>query len=395
MKHLPASLLILSLSISFSYSQTYTDSLHIALDKAFAQIQLPGFACLIATKDSILYQRGFGLADRENMIPFTEHTIQSIGSITKTFLALAVMQLVEQKKLRLQSRINDLLPFSVHHPIYPDHPITVKHLVTHTSGIQDSYWDVVKATIMIEKFDLKNMTFPEEYYQHAKAFNKNRFMPLGTYLKRMLDKKGRWYDANKSFTTYEPGSNYQYSNIASALCGYIVECVSGQRFDEYVAQHILHPLNMTNAHWTFGEMVETDHAVGYFDNGAIVPPSYYIIYPAGGLRTSVSELGLYVQEMLRGMQGEGTLLSPSSYRIMFTTQFEGGDHPGVFWDTSPTSINHNGGSQGTYNLLLLNKKNQIGKILMTNTHAHWFDHLENQFHSIWRTMTTYQELLKP
>lgn len=387
--------LIACLPFSFSYAQSYQDSLHRALDKAFQETQLPGVACLIATKDSILYQGGFGLANKEKNIPFTEHNIQSIGSITKTFLAVAVMQLVEKGKLSLDTQINDILPFRVHHPLFPDHPITVKHLVTHTSGIQDSYWDVAKATIMIEKFDMKAMSFPEEYYQHAKAFNKNKFMPLGTYLKRMLDEKSRWYDSKKSFTEFEPGTHYQYSNIASALCGHLVELVSGERFDQYVKQHILLPLDMKKAYWSFGEKPNPENAIGYFDNGAIVPPSYYIIYPAGGLRTSVSELGHYLQEMLKGMQGEGTLLTPVSYQTMFSIQFEGGDHPGVFWDISQTSISHNGGSQGHYNLLLLNKKNHIGKILFTNTHAHWFEHMEDQFLNMWRIMTDYQELLKP
>lgn len=378
---------------NFSKAQDYRDSLDIALASAFKQTQLPGISCIIASKDSILYKNGFGLANKDKQLPFTPATIQSIGSISKTILAVSVMQLIEEGKLTLETSINDILPFPIVHPSFPDIPISIKHLVTHTSGIQDSYWDAARAKVMIEKFDLKKMSFPEEYYQHAKVYNKNKYVPMDVFLKRLLYRKGKWYDAEKCFTSNRPGSKYHYSNVGAALTGYIIEIISGKSYNQYVKERILNPLGMNKAFWSFGEAYPEEHAMGYFDNGAEVPPSYYLLYPAGSLRCSADELSLYLMEMLKGYQGEGILLKPKSYETMFTVQFAGGDNPGVFWDISENSINHNGGSQGNYNLLLINKKNKLGKILMTNTNAHWFDHLEGQFLSIWRIMTKYQEKL--
>ena len=393
MKSLHYLLIVLAFLLQTGHAQNYTDSLTMALEQLYHQSDLPGFGAAIVSTDRILYQYGFGYADIQSKIPYSPETMQNIGSITKTFLGLAIMQAVDKGLLSLDLKVNDVLPFNVIHPHFPDIPITLKHLVTHTSGIQDSYWDLAKATIMEEKFPLKRKKLPEGYYRHAVVYNKNSRMPLSDYLYNILDTQGKWYNVELSFLKEAPGTTYKYSNIGTALAGYILEIVTGKSFEEYAQEEIFGPLGMDKTGWDHSPNPQHDYATLYFPNGMIVPEYSLIIYPAGSILSSTQDLCLYVMEMLRGYEGKGTLLSEAAYREMFTVQFEGGDRPGIFWDIGKKTINHNGSHQGYYALVAFDKELKIGKILLTNTSASWVGELEEQFYAIWRTMYAYQGLL--
>ena len=130
--------------LMFHSTSAQADSLSFILGNKYEQFDLPGFGVSMLNKDAVFYQQGFGYADKKKKRPFDEHTLISICSVSKTLLALAVMKAIEEEKLSLDSEINAFLPFKVIHPGFPEKPITVRHLVTHTSGIQDSYWDFAR-----------------------------------------------------------------------------------------------------------------------------------------------------------------------------------------------------------------------------------------------------------
>ena len=371
-------------------AQNYSQQLDESLERLYQKYDLPGFSAMIVTKDSILYQQGFGLANIKSKQAFTPETLLNICSISKTFIAVAVMKAIEDGYLTMDTEVNDVLPFKVVHPKYPNIPITIWHLVTHTSGIKDSFLAYRKGYYMREKFKLKKRRLPIGYYNHAKAFNRNESMDYQELLLQLLSRRGKWYDAEDGFTKHAPGTEYKYSNTAAALAAYVVELVVGEKFAEYTQKNIFHPLGMKHTGWTFETIDENQLATLYFQNGQPIPKYQLILFPAGGLLSSTADLSLFLMEMMKGYIGEGRILKPTSYKKMFTVQFEGGDRPGVFWDIGLKTFSHNGGDQGVHTLMSFSKETLIGKILFTNTNAHWASELENQFQSIWKELYLYQ-----
>lgn len=384
--------LIISLLLMNKYpiAQNYHQQLDKALEKFHHKNDLPGFAVMILTKDSILYSNGFGFANIKSKQSFTPETLINICSISKTFIAVAVMKAVEDGYLSMSTKVNDILPFKVFHPKHPDVPITLWHLVTHTSGIKDSFLSYRKGLYMHKKFKLKKRLLPKGYLNHAKAFNQNKQINYHSFLEQLLSKNGKWYDSKDGFTENPPGINYNYSNTSAALAAYIVELAVGEKFDQYTQKKILQPLNMNHSGWSFEVIDESQFATLYFHNGMPIPKHHLILFPAGGLISSTSDLSLFLMEMMKGYSGEGSLLKTESYKTMFTVQFDGGDRPGVFWDIGMKTFSHNGGDQGVHTLMSFNKETNIGKILFTNTNAHWLKELEDQFQAIWKEMYLHQ-----
>ena len=99
------------------------------------QSDLSGFTVSIVNADSVLFSKGYGYSNKEQKVPYQTDHVQIIASISKTWIGLALMQCVEQGKFSLDTDVNDLLPFKVINPNYPNQPITVRHLATHTSSI--------------------------------------------------------------------------------------------------------------------------------------------------------------------------------------------------------------------------------------------------------------------
>ncbi|WP_259016234.1 serine hydrolase domain-containing protein [Emticicia fluvialis] len=99
--------------------------------------QIPGFAACKVQNDRIVWTKAFGLASIEKKIPISIDGIMNIGSISKTFTATAIMQLWEKGKIDLYADVNDYLDFAIRNPAFPDKPITVFQLLTHTSSIID------------------------------------------------------------------------------------------------------------------------------------------------------------------------------------------------------------------------------------------------------------------
>ena len=373
--------------------QKVKDQLTHELQVQYKKSDLPGFGLAIVTKDSILYQGGFGFANRKKRIPYSSKTIQKIGSITKTFLGAAVMKGVELNLFQLETPINELLPFKVIHPEFENIDITIKHLVTHTSGYKDDYWTVLKGLLLQKKLNPNRKGIKPWYTKQVMRFNENEPISLSEFLHNQLSIDGLWYKNEGQFYSSKPGTEYHYSNIASALLGYIIELATNKPYHEFIQTYLLDPLQMSHTSWDYRTEFDKEYAIQYFHTGPAVPRSEWIIYPAGGLMASIEDLSLYLQEMLKGYYGQGKILTEESFNTMFTVQFEGGDRPGVLWDIGKKTINHNGAGTGHYALLSFNPTTGIGKVLMTNTHASWFPELEEQFYAIWKLMFQYESKL--
>jgi CubicO group peptidase (beta-lactamase class C family) len=163
---------------------------------------------LIARYGTVLYHRTLGFADFRNHIPLTPNTPFQLASISKTFTGAAVLLLQEEGKLNIDDPIKD------HIPTFPYDAITVRHLLNHTSGLQNYMW-------LVERFW------------------KNPLPPTNENVLDLFIKHQRPLD-------FTPGTRFAYSNTGYAFLGLLIERVSGQRYPDFVRERIFQPLAMEN-----------------------------------------------------------------------------------------------------------------------------------------------------
>jgi len=381
-------------------SQTTTEKLNQELNTIFQNSNIPGMAVAIVSKDNILYQNEFGYADVAAKIPYTKNTIHNIGSTSKTFIGMAIMQLVEQGKLTLDTKINEVLPFEITNPYHPEIAITIRQLATHTSSIRDRNFNYgLKAYVSDDDIKGNRNGLPFISKIQFKRMLKNEDIALGEFLQNTLTQKGKWYK-KKNFYKHAPGTIEEYSNIGAGLAGYIVELVSGEKYADYVVKHILKPLKMEATGWTIGAASQSNFAKRYI-KGIPVPTYHLTTYPDGGLYSSVADLSSYLMAMIRGYKGEGALISPVSYQQMMSNQFEqgplansmeaGAGRRGIFWDIfdkgAKGDIGHNGSDPGILSFMYFNPDKEVGYLLLSNTDSAGDDIQE--ILKIWQLMVNY------
>ncbi|MEQ1586050.1 MAG: serine hydrolase [Cyclobacteriaceae bacterium] len=217
----------------------------------------PGATVLVAKDGKVIFRKAYGLA---TLAPLTKNTLQHtfrIGSITKQFTAVAILQLVNQNKLKL----ND--PIRMYLPDYPEHAqaVTIENLLTHTSGIK-SYTDIIELRSAANKAANKSLD---------ERMNDFKNLPL----------------------EFEPGTKYRYSNSGYFLLGRIIEKVSGLSYANYLKKNIIQPLGLSSTY--FGDSAPADRMTkGYklgengFEVADYVNP--FLPFSAGALTTSVEDL---------------------------------------------------------------------------------------------------------
>ena len=187
-------------------SQSLPDKIDMLVNDYFVNKGFMG-TVLVADKGEVIFSKGYGLADADRNIPNTKDTRFLIGSITKQFTSMLVMQLVQQGKLGLEDKLSDLLP---EFPRDPGERITVGMLLSHTSGLP----------------------FPEGIEKYYYVTRKEQF--LQEFLKQLSSEGLR----------FEPGKGYGYSNAGYFLLGMIIEKVTGKNYEEVLFGQILRPLGM-------------------------------------------------------------------------------------------------------------------------------------------------------
>lgn len=298
--------------------------------------------------DATRYTTAFGFADLKTQRRLTADTPMHLASVSKLFTVSALVQLFERKGYDLNRDINDFIDFKVRNPRHPKLPITVKQLVTHTSSISDEGYG--------------EPSFPGDPTQS-----------LPSFLKDYLVKGGAAY-SEKSFLRGRPGTKGDYSNVAIALAGYIVEHVGKQDFPAYVAANVLQPLGIRNAHWYLKDFAPDVPAKPYrFDKGEFVelPQQGYPDVPAGMLRCSVSNLAKALHAMLGQETGDKAILSRAAVRNMLRRQVDRKIYPyqGLCWTEEETAthkvVGHTGSDNGALNMVALTKdKSQAVAVLM-------------------------------
>ncbi len=373
------------------HNQTYNsiglelDSLHLELEAIKEKTIIPGFSVAVIHDDSTIYRRGFGQSDILNNNNFTPETIHTIASISKTFIGVSIMKLVELGKLNLDDPINEILPFKIYSPHYPGTPITVRHLVTHTSSLNDDFDDGEKRpSQLIESSIYAKNEIPQSLAQTIYYYDGVK-LELEDFMKEAFTPDGKWY-AESNFSQFRPGDKYEYSNEGSNLAALIVEVIAGVPFHQFTRENIFEPLQMNNTSWFYGSLDSTFSKVYVLENVDLVSELYEFPrhsesnYPCGDLKSSMIDLTKYLAEIGRGYNGEGTILNSESYKTLLSPQlgrekFEDIDegplndeyNVGVFWAISkPGLVLHKGGSIGVYSILYFDPENNMGAIAYCN-----------------------------
>lgn len=362
-----------------------------------------GFATAIVNEEGVLYADGFGLANRETNVKYTQNTIQNIGSVSKTFIGIALLKAQEMGKLNLDDPINDYLPFTITNPKYPEDQITIRHLATHTSTILDTDFYDDKAYIL--KNELKDSI--DLIKVNEKLNPPESKISMMDFLTNILSQDGAWYQKN-GFLKKRPGEIFEYSNVGATLAAKILEIATGETFNEFASKHILSPLNMTSSGWSFADIDLSQHSKLYADPDSEIPLYSLITYPDGGLITSIFDLGKYLSELIKGHCGEGILLESGSYRELFREQLVAKNFPerdeeddyddeyntGIFMGFTPRGfIGHTGGDPGIATYMFFNPLTKTGRILMINTSVRNSGGVE-QFYSIWNKLGEYEKRFK-
>lgn len=264
---------------------TFFDSL---MPYAIQRADIAGGVIVIVKDGEILFSKGYGFADLAQHRPIVSgETLFRPGSVGKLLTWTAVMQQVERGALHLDHDINAYLDFRI--PSAFAKPITLRDLLTHTSGFEDTTRDV-----FVAKYD--------DIY------------PLGDYLKRHVPAR-----------IYPPGEVVAYSNYGAALAGYIVERASGQPFAAYIAANILRPLGME--HSTFAQPLPPGLAALMAStyrsrsSGEAQPFEVVEVAPAGSLSSTATDMGRFmIAHLQEGRLGSAQILSPETVRLMHSTQ---------------------------------------------------------------------------
>lgn len=351
------------------------NTLSAHLDQVFAKLYqrnfIPGFAVSIVNPKEVLYTQNQGFADVEKEIPYTLETCQNVGSITKTFIGLSLMMLVEQGKITLDTEINSVLPFKVTNPHTPNQPITIRHLATHTAAIDDG--DAYKkAYYMVDENFYRDKTYHKPVQKEINQMAKNSAMTLPDYLKAFFTPDGEFY-SKKNFFKRPAGQEWYYSNVGASLAAYVVEVVSGQSYDDLVLKQIIQPLNLKNT--SLGQQENTDiaYAFHYDKNFTQLPHVKTITYPDGEMYTNTNDLNSYLMHWMNGYRGEGQLLNPTSYQEIMQVQFEEkrgrfkGMKEGIFWAFGKGGkMGHSGGDYGVNALMFFYPEMNVGYTIIMN-----------------------------
>lgn len=328
--------------------------------------ELPGFAVTVIKDGTINYQQAFGLANVEKNIDYTNETAQPIGSISKTFIGVALMKAIEQGHFTLETEINDILPFEVANP-HNTAPIKIEHLVTHTAGLEDSD-DTYELQHYIKEGE--NILLPSAQVILDFGVEVSNGYDLGDYLQAVYSEDGLLYDED-TFLEEGPGETYEYSNIGASLAAYLIEVKTGKRYADFVKEYIFDPLNMQNTGYNRSLLTQEKLANLYIGKEYPLPEYSHSSYPDGFVNTSNEMLSKFLMEMMKGAAGNGTLLSIESYKTLFKRQspegMEEGEIHGVFWDlTDDGRIEHNGADPGVIAFLSFDPATNTAHQVITN-----------------------------
>lgn len=346
-------LIVLMTLMTVSPASAQADKAEAEIAQAMKDLEAAGLSVAVVKENKLVYTHSFGLKNIENNIPLSENDIFRIASISKSFSATSIMQLVEKGKFSLEDDFSDLVGFKVRNPKFPNTIITLKMVLSHRSSVNDS----------------------QGY------FNLDVINPA---------KNPDW---EKCYNNYEPGQGYEYCNLNFNMVGTIIEKYSGERFDQYVKHHILDPLGIYGGYCVdsldkskFTTIYEYSNA----KKALVSSPAAYaprseeirnytmgystpILSPTGGMKISATDLAKYMTMHMNfgKYPGGKRIISKKSSRTM-QTKLSDAENYGLALLTNDkliagkTLVGHTGSAYGLYSMMFFDPKEKFGIVAITN-----------------------------
>lgn len=346
------------LFINFSYGQDKTKGSEPDLSEAFLLIDhwleaqkdyegIPGISIAFIKDQELVYAKGYGESNPYDNVVADKNTIYSICSISKLFTAVAIMKLYDEGKLRLDDKVEDVLPwFDMQRNHESSGPITIRGLLSHSAGM------------------------PREAY--GPYWSSPDFVfPSKEEVKKMLSSQEMLYPA---------ATRYQYSNLGMTLLGFIVEEVSGMSYEDYVQKHIIDALELEDTRTNMpkelhGKQLAIGHGSPKRDRSRDKVNLFQAegVTSAAGLSSTVVDLAKFASWQFRVLNGETEILKPSTLKDMQRVHFrdlasgvQRGLGFGVYQEDGMVLVGHGGYCPGYQSNIMLNPKYQSAMVVMAN-----------------------------
>ena len=323
------------------------DMLEVEIDRfveEYIGVTTPGAAVAVIKNGEIIFSGTYGLADIENNTPVDINTVFEYGSISKLFTWVSVMQLHEQGKLDLDADVRIYLPDEFNQKWKMPYTITMRNIMNHSAGFGEYPFDL----ILSEKFSDVNLA------------------------DEILKLKPSQY--------FEPGTGSVYSNYATALAGYIVECITGQAFYQYQKENIFDPLGMhqTAGHpnWEDSIRILDEKAQGYRGDGKgnfkNTGWSYVAQYPAGSINGTAADLAKFLAAFMPDNGKDSPFFqNPDTLSEMLSPSYaQGADGTahGLFeFDSATAPAFGHGGNTASFSCQsVFVPEEQFGLVVLTN-----------------------------
>jgi len=277
------------------------EELSLFIETEIEQFDIRALSIAIIENQTIFWQAGFGWQNREQNVKVSEQTVFRVGSISKLFTAVAIMQLYEKGKLEIDKPIADLCPeLTFENPFQGEHPITLRHLISHRAGI-------LRESPVGNYFDDSEPTIKDTVLS---IVGKELILPVN--------------------------SKYKYSNLGPTVAGYILEKVTRLSFPKYLQQFILNPLGMKYSSFVLENPVIAQNLASafmvHFDGSYFPAPQFALgTLPAGNLYSTVNDLGIFMMCLFNDGEYNGfRMLKKDTLQEMFRVQAKQEEPPPQF-----------------------------------------------------------------
>lgn len=329
------------LNVSRMNLDEYISNLDSKIPHLLEKHKVPGVAIAIVHNGKIVLTKGYGLKDVKNNLPVKQETVFQVASISKSLTAWGVMKLVEREKIDLDAPVeNYLTRWNLPQSEYNNSDVTIRRLLSHSAGLS---------------------------LQGYLGFHPNNQLPS---IEESL--AGKTGGVGKVYIKYEPGSRFSYSGGGYTLLQLVIEEVSGKKFEDYMEEEIIIPLEMENSSFICKEKISYKTSIGYTLSGKELPNYLFTAKAAAGLYSTVFDMAKWICATIKGYREDGdakTILDRQTLNLMFTPVMNEYGF-GYIIENLPNGekfINHPGGNAGwkTFHGSLLDRGNGI--VILTNS----------------------------
>ena len=323
------------------------DEFKAGVQKVLAETGVPGAGIALVRQSGVEWAGGIGYADRDRKLPVTADTHFRAGSTSKTFIAIALVQLSEDGDIDLDAPVATIAPkVEITNPWDDTDPVRVIHLLQHTAGFDDMHFN-----------EMYNLSDPAD-------------MDLEEVLR---------INPSSRIVRWRPGTRMSYSNPGYTVAAYVLEQVTKKHFEDVIAEKIFAPIGMPTSSFRLTKADEALLAKGYRDRtGPPVGYSQIYLRPSGNLHTSPAEFGKFVQVLLNwGEKDEDTLVVDPEYlsnmehprtTLASRASLRSGYGSGIqAYSTEPFPLlGHDGGIDGFVSRYAYSTSRDVGFVVMLN-----------------------------